>query len=227
MEIGKFKQLRLGQLLVEDESVSLSPLLKFISRKLHKRVRGVIGTNLMSRFLTTIDLTHKMLFFRPNNEAYRKDLLSRPGTIVVPLKRQTWSARGDHIYAVEVLINGKAVDACIDFGFQGAILTTLDPVSIGLDRRYRGNRFETVIAGFKGESVRDVAQEVIVGSLETKNLPIILFSAKGAPELTLIGVEFLERFVFTVDYHRMELILNPVPSKSGSIELFASSRKGE
>ena len=102
-----------------------------------------------------------------------------------------------------------------------------DPVSIGLDRRYRGNRFETVIAGFKGESVRDVAQEVIVGSLETKNLPIILFSAKDAPELTLIGVEFLERFVFTVDYHRMELILNPVPSKSGSIELFASSRKGE
>ena len=227
VEIGRFKQLRLGQLVVEDESVSISPLLKYISRRINKRVRGVIGTNLMSRYLTTIDLSHQMIFFRPNNEAYREDLLERPGTIVVPLKRQNWSARGDHIYAVEILINGKPVDACIDLGFQGSILTTLDPVSLGMDRCYRGNKFETIIAGFKGMSARDEVREVVVGNLRTGNAPIILFEAKGAPALTLIGVEFLDRFVFTIDYKRQQLILNPVPSKSDSIEVFVSSQGSE
>ncbi len=111
---------------------------------------------------------------------------------------------------MEISINGAAVDAIVDLGYPGEIMTTLDPVTLCVDPHYNSPRVEVAVAGYKGEGLMSVAREVGIGQSKLADVSILCFSATGAPPLAILGVDFMKRFDLTFDFQHQELILRPV-----------------
>ncbi len=206
--LGTVERLRFGDLTFENAPVMTSPLIKQFSREIKKRIHGVIGMRLMSSFLTTVDLARERLVLRPLDAAAREELLSRPGTAVLQFKPHPWKKTSTHLFTVEIEIDGKKVDAFVDMGYHGGILTTLRPNELGTWRNQPRESFDVAIAGFRGRGVRVWARDVSIGGLEGGPTALTYFRAAGAPSFAILGVDFIKRFEVTFDFERRELILH-------------------
>lgn len=209
LQIGIVSSLQLGNLHLRNEKVALSPLLKYISRKINRRIHGVIGMKLMCRHLTTFDFSEQIMILKPYTSEMYMTLMSRPDTIVLPFRMDTWFKDNIHIFAIEIVINGVAIDAVVDLGFQGGLLTTRDPREIGLMPGYGRSRFFVSISGFNGSGWKTEARNINVGSHALESVPVTMFEANNPPEFTMIGIDFLKRFDFTIDYRNQLMILHP------------------
>ena len=212
LEIGELSRIRLGELEIEDEMVTLSPLLHGISKGIGRNVHGVIGMRTLSQHLTTFDFASGRIIFRPNGPEARRQIMAQPGTIVaLRCKPSLISRTNKHLFAIEMEINGVMVDAIVDLGFSGEIITNFDPKELNLDRYLNEERIAVAIAGLVGEGHRTWARSVVIVGHRIKGVEVICVNAPQAPRLVIVGVKFLKSFEVTFDYENAELILRQRP----------------
>jgi len=213
LEIGELSRIRLGELEIEDEMVTLSPLLHDISKGIGRNVHGVIGMRTLSRYLTTFDFASGRIIFRLNGPQARQEIIDQPGMIVVlPCKPTPISRTNKHLFAIEMTINGVPVDAIVDLGFSGGILTNFDPWQLDLDRYRTQRRISVAIAGLVGEGWMTWARRVEIDGHQIDGVEAIYVPAPDVPRVVIVGVEFLKRFEVTFDYQNQELILRQRPN---------------
>jgi predicted aspartyl protease len=207
--MGILKRIQFGQLELTEVLVRLSPLMREISKQVRKPVRGILGMRQMLPYLTRIDFSNKKIEFLPHDEAIRASLLGRPSTIVVPLGKAHQMENGRHIYTVRIEINGVEVDAIIDLGFAGTIMTNIPPSKLGITRGMSRVRFPVVFGGYKGSGCKAQAELVSIGGLRVEGVEMVHFESDGAPPTTILGVKFLRQFDLTFDFRNREVILHP------------------
>ncbi len=213
LDIGRLSAMRIGELELRDELVTVSPLIQEISRRINHRIHGIVGMYTFSRFLTTIDFASGQIIFRPNEPEARRQIMSQPGTIVaLRCKPSLISRTNAHLFAIEMEINGVAVDAIVDLGFSGGIITNFDPEELNLDRYMKEERIAIAIAGLVGEGHQTWARSVVIVGHRIDGVEAIWVDAPQAPRLVIVGVDFLKRFEVTFDYENDELILRQRPS---------------
>ena len=209
--IGTVRRLGIGDLEVDNVLVQVCPTMHTLSNSLGRRIHGVVGTNLMVRYLTTIDFEEGRIVFAQRTASSRARFLAEDGAVALPFGPHPFSSGSCHIFSIRICINGVPVDAIVDLGFTGGILTNLDRRELGL-RMCSGDLrgFSVAIAGYHGKGRRAVARTVAFGNLSTSDVPVIVFSSRGAPSFTIVGVQFLSRFKLTFDFAGRSLILRPV-----------------
>ena len=209
--IGTVRRLGIGGLEVDDMLVQVCPIMHTLSNSLGLRIHGVVGTNLMARYLTTIDFEEDRIVFTQRTPSSRARLLAEDGAVALPFGPHPFSSGSCHIFSIRIRINGVPVDAIVDLGFTGGILTNLAPRELGLRMRSGDLRgFPVAIAGYRGTGRMAVACTVTVGNSSTSDVPVIVFYSRGAPSFVIVGVQFLNRFKPTFDFAGRSLILRPV-----------------
>lgn len=209
-EVGLVDMMKIGDLEIDHPRVRVSDFLKFLSRKDRRRVYGVIAAELMQPYLTTIDFRAKMLYFEPHNPESLAGITEDENIISFEFGPNTLSQGSEQLFSIPIYINGNPVNAMVDLGFSGGILTTLESNRIGLIKSMRGNSAEVAIGGYSGRGFRWKAKEVRIGGQVIKNVKLIRFSAPDVPEFTVVGVDFLKQFKLTFDYQNRMVYLVPI-----------------
>ncbi len=210
-KVGVLDKICFGNLELREALIRISPL-KLISRQFKRRIHGILGMNQLASFLTTIDFSSGRMIFRPHNRAMLEEMLSRPSTIVLPLEEEHGISYGNHISTIKIRINGTEVDAIIDLGFSGAIMTNLAPSHLGIERGMSRVKYPVAFGGFSGTGCNGRAKQVSIGDFTVGGVKLIHFEASGAPPTTIIGVEYLKQFDLTFDFINQKLILQPTTS---------------
>ena len=108
------------------------------------------------------------------------------------------------------LINGAARrDAIVDTGSEIAVITTKLAKALGYDiKTAREGRFRTP-GGFVNAPVVEL-ESIKIGSAKVKNVPaaVIDFKERG-PVSAIIGMNFLSRFIFEIDYASKKITFQP------------------
>ena len=211
-KVGVLSSISFGNLELRQALIRLSPLMKSLSRQLRRRIHGIVGMRQMASKLTTIDFSSGRIIFRPHNKATLDELLSRPSTLVLPLGEDHGLGQSKHICTIPISINGHNVDAVIDLGFSGAIMTNLSAGDLGIERGMSRVKFPVAFGGFTGEGCKGSADSVSVGQHTYRGVTVIHLKSSKAPPTTIIGVDFLKRFDITFDFINQQLILHPVAS---------------
>ena len=209
--LGTVHELNIGDLKIENIFVQVCATMHTLSNSLGLRIHGVLGTNMMINYLTTFDFGEERIVFTPRTPTNRAHLLAESGTIALPFGPHPFSSGSCHIFSVRIRINGVPVDAIVDLGFTGGILTNLNHRELGLRLESGDLRgFPVAVAGYRGKGRMAVASTVEAGDLSTRDVPVVVFSSRRAPTFTIIGVQFLNRFKPTFDFAGRSLILQPV-----------------
>jgi hypothetical protein len=207
--LGTLDRLSFGDLELHGVLVRVSSLVKAVSRQLRRPVRGVLGMRQMLPYLTRIDFSNGKIEFMPHNEAVRSSLVGRDSAVVLPLGKAHEMEYGRHIYTVRIGINGREVDAIIDLGFSGSIMTNLPASQLGITRGMSQVKFPVTFGGYQGKGCKGRAEEVEIGGIKLKGIDLVHLGADGNPPTTIIGVKLLRRFDLTFDYRNRQLILHP------------------
>jgi hypothetical protein len=210
LDIGRIPEMRIGGLELKDEVVAISPLMPLISRGIGKNVSGIVGMRTLCRQLTTLDFEGGRIIFRPNLPEARREIMEQPG-MVVALPCKPMLGTNGHLLTMKIAVNGVEVDAIVDLGFAGGLITNRDPESLGLDRYLKQATFPVAIAGLVGEGHRTWARRVEIGGLQISGLEAIHVDAPGEPKTVIVGVAFLKHFEVTLDYLNQKLILRSKP----------------
>ncbi len=210
-KVGVLEKICFGNLELRDALIRISPL-KLLSRQFKRRIHGILGMNQLASFLTTIDFSSGRMIFRPHSRAMLDEMLSRPSTIVLPLEVEHGISFGNHISTIKIRINDTEVDAIIDLGFSGAIMTNLSLGHLGIERGMSQVKYPVAFGGFSGTGCNGRAGQVSIGDFSVEGVKLIHFEASGAPPTTIIGVAYLKRFDLTFDFVNQKLILHPAAS---------------
>ncbi|VAX17888.1 hypothetical protein MNBD_NITROSPINAE01-1073 [hydrothermal vent metagenome] len=108
------------------------------------------------------------------------------------------------------LVNGVVRrDAIVDTGSEITVITTKLAVALGYDiRNARVGRFKTPGGSLTAPVIKlDLVQ---VGPATVKNVSAVVFDFKGrGPVSAIIGMNFLSRFAFEIDYSNKQITFHP------------------
>lgn len=205
---GLIEELRIGELQLNNPEVRCSDIFSKVTQSFKYRVCGILGYNSLKTFKVTFDFRNKKIVFEKSlNDANAKpeDLVKKG---ILSWENKLLNGKNAHVFSVKLLINDIPVDAFIDLGFEGSILTTLDNKKISVFSN-GGIRKSTVrVLGHSGEGFHTKAQKVSLAGFEEKNVPLIHFTNERISDFTLIGVSFIKRFTMTIDYPNKLIYLN-------------------
>lgn len=206
---GFIDSMTVGDLEIIAPRVRKSELMAVLSRGVNKRVFGVLAYQTMSPYLTTFDFKSKQVLFSGHDKENLNRILGNENLISLDFGPSTWSKQSKQIFSVRMKLNGREVDAVVDLGYNGGVLTTLDASDLGMDRFFPNKSFDVAIGGHKGKGYRHELRTAEIGGQTFNGIHIILFKTEQAPQFTIIGVNFLKKFEVTFDYKNKKLYLVP------------------
>lgn len=219
---SELKRFEIGSLVLNDVPVRVLDM-SAQSRQMGRQIAGIIGTNIISQFLVTIDYSKPNLVFEDMETAVR------------PVKAANVPFIVRQLPYIKVSLNGR--DEQLLLVDTGAAFNHL-PTSVA-QRHVQGDpaavRHVTEATGLDGRPVqlgRVVVDSVVLGGLNRRGVPFTypiqqerrLTPKKPTPEgkeragffqdsnFGILGNPFWENFIVTVDYRfqRLLLQLNPV-----------------
>lgn len=202
---GAIDVMQIGNLTMRYPHVRSSDLMDRLSREFKKKVHGVLAWETMRHFLTTFDFQKKRVYFSEYSPTVIAAIHAGEEVSVFDFGPHCFSSASLQIFSVKLEINGVEVDACVDLGYPGGLLTTLDPKSIGIDGTVNRGNFPVAIAGHQGRGIKNLAKQVQFGHSNRKNVNVVLFESETAPDFVIIGVEFLKQYKVTFDYRNRKL----------------------
>ena len=206
---GIVPEMRIGELEICDAKVRCSEIFKALNKRMKLKLSGVVAYETMRPYLTTFDFKKRRMFFAANTPEAVAAMEGNEGVIVLPFGECLFSGVNEHTFTVRIGINGREVDALFDLGFDGSIMTSLDPRELGLRVKFDRSGTPGKVMGRTGTVRKAVAGEVLVGDHLTKGVQVYCFDSEGAPDFTMMGVEFLRKFTFTLDYRGRKVYLAP------------------
>ena len=205
---GIVEELRIGELQLSNPEVRCSDIFSKVTQSFKYRVSGILGYNSLKSFKVTFDFRNKKIVFEKslNDANVKPEGFVKKG--ILSWDNKLLNGKNAHVFSVKLFINDIPVDAFIDLGFEGSILTTLDNKKISVFSN-GGIRKSTVrVLGHSGEGFHTKAQKVSLAGFEEKNVPLIHFKNEQISDFTLIGVTFIKRFTITIDYPNKLIYLN-------------------
>ncbi|MBX9949266.1 MAG: aspartyl protease family protein [Candidatus Obscuribacterales bacterium] len=219
---SELKRFEIGSLVLNDVPVRVLDM-SAQSRQMGRQIAGIIGTNIISQFLVTIDYSKPNLVFEDMETAVR------------PIKAANVPFIVRQLPYIKVSLNGR--DEQLLLVDTGAAFNHL-PTGVA-QRHVQGDpaavRHVTEATGLDGRPVqlgRVVVDSVVLGGLSRRGVPFTypiqqekrLTPKKPTPEgkeragffqdsnFGILGNPFWENFIVTVDYRfqRLLLQLNPV-----------------
>lgn len=209
--VGVVPSLKIGDLVFSKPEVRISKIFNALSKGVGIRVNGVLGYSSMKQYLTTINFENDKIIFFPNSSEICRMFSEKEETDPLPFGPHPFDQKNDQIFSVLIFINDQPVDAIIDIGFNGCILTTIDPKTFESNMDKTGSKREVSVAGFNGRCFKMKKQDVRFGNKTYERVEVDYFSTgETAPVFTLLGVGFLKRFNLTFDYRNRVLYVEPI-----------------
>jgi hypothetical protein len=214
MGYAQLKTFQIGDIVLDDVSVAIADLSKF-AQFLATRPHGLIGANILKRFLITIDYDKQELILQDPDKVKVPE-----GSIVV----ETKPSLGVSGLAVEGVIDGKLklsflVDSGAAFNHVAESLikevTTEPLLPVGVIKGLDGTPVRTGAIRFKSLEIGKLSiQEPIFSvapSKENDDLPRGIISG-GA--LAIIGNPLLSRYRVTIDYRNQKIYFEETVKKT-------------
>ena len=206
---GRIDSLEFGELSLHEPVVRFSEQMDVLSRGLGKRVFGVLGYKTIRNYLTTFDFRRKKVYFYRHTPGTVAEMQDVDGNVSLPFGDHTFSAASEQIFSVKMVVNGVEIDAVVDLGYNGGLLTTIPPAEFSVRRTRLGKTFPVAVSGYTGKGARTHAIDVEVGQHKLTDIHTVFFDSKSAPRFTLVGVDFLRHFRVTFDYVNKMMYLVP------------------
>ncbi|HEY9783893.1 MAG TPA: aspartyl protease family protein [Candidatus Obscuribacterales bacterium] len=198
--------LQLGEVTLTNVPIAVTNLSSF-AHLVGNKPAGLIGANILKRFLVTVDYDKKQLIL-----ADPHSVTVAEGAHVVKTK----PALGVSGLAVEGVIDGKVTATClVDTGaaFNNISETVVKPILppsllpigevLGLD----GKKIKTSSVRFKKIDLSGVSVDNPVFSVAPASSAASQGIFSGATQLAVLGNPFWKRFRLTIDYRGQRLIL--------------------
>jgi predicted aspartyl protease len=132
-------------------------------------------------------------------------------------------------WGLDVQFNGKRRRMAVDTGSGGLVLTREAAAALNL---VRGQKIESDGIGDGGKVATSIAhvESVKIGGMEFHNCPVEILDKKNAigEEIDgLIGGNFFAKYIFTLDFPRQKLTLEPLPKRPTETMNAALTSDGE
>ncbi len=212
MNYMNLNKVAMGDVVLTNVPVAVTSLASF-DHLIGARPAGLIGANILKRFLITFDYEKKQLTLRDPADA-----VNMTNVEIVKTK----PALGVSGLAVEGVLDGSVPVTClVDTGaafnnISEGVVKSILPSSLlpmgdvlGLD----GRRIKTSSVRFKNIKLGDISVDNPVFSVASQNsaIPAGIFS--GGTKLAVLGNPFWSRYRMTVDYRGQRLLLETTPQK--------------
>lgn len=224
---GTIHSLRLGNFEIQSAYVRSSDVLEKISQAFNRDVSGVFAHGSMAQYVTTIDIRGGKISFHDCNGEHPGSEHGYNAAIVLDFGLDPWGNSNKQHFSIELTVNGKVIDAVVDLGFQGGILTNLDPEFLELCIDPEQEPFGVYLGGIAGRAWNAELCSVEVSGVKVNNVETILFEGNCDGERTLVGVEFLKKFKMIFDFRNEKLALipylSPLDETSTTFALLAES----
>jgi aspartyl protease family protein len=102
----------------------------------------------------------------------------------------TLRKRPDGHFEAGVSINGKTIDAVVDTGATATVLTAADAARAGFDPAALRYTIPVSTANGTANAARVVADEIAVGGITRKNMPLLV-AEPGRLDQSLLGMNFI------------------------------------
>ena len=102
----------------------------------------------------------------------------------------TLQKRLDGHFEAGISINGKTVDAMVDTGATATVLTAADAARAGFDPATLRFTIPVSTANGMANAARVVADEVAIGGISRKNMPLLV-AEPGRLDQSLLGMNFI------------------------------------
>ncbi|MBC8000644.1 MAG: aspartyl protease family protein [Leptolyngbya sp.] len=212
MNYMNLETVSLGDINLQNVPFAVTSLSSF-DQLVGKRPAGLIGANILKRFLVTFDYEKRQMILQ--DPSFEPDLTNAQVVKTKP-------ALGVSGLAVEGLIDGKvAVNCLVDTGaafnnisepvVRSILPSTLMPMGdvLGLD----GKRIRTSSVRFKSIAIGPISVDNPVFSVATQNAAVPAGIFSGGTRLAVLGNPFWSRYRMTVDYRGQRLILETTPER--------------
>lgn len=210
---GRIAKMSLGELEIPSPEVRTADVFCYLSRRLNRKVHGILGCSTIRRYLTTFDFKSKRICFVESSPEILRAIEQHPDAVALQFGPYPLGAANSHVFSVSISINGNVVDAFLDIGFPGGILTTVDYRELGLFVDFNQNRIETLVMGLRGQSYTARAKVVSIGGHARRDVSVLYMMHPGAPAITIVGLEILRHFTLTMDYANRKVYLAPCSGK--------------
>lgn len=220
MNYMNLDKVTLGDVVLNNVPVAVTSLASF-DHLIGARPAGLIGANILKRFLITFDYEKKTITLRDPSESI--DL-----TDVEIVK--TKPALGISGLAVDGVLDGAVPVTClVDTGaafnnISEGVVKSILPSSLlpmgdvlGLD----GRRIKTSSVRFKNIKLGKLSVNNPVFSVASQNAAVPAGIFSGGTKLAVLGNPFWSRYRMTVDYRGQRLLLETTPEKRKANELSA------
>lgn len=211
--IGNVPEMKVGDLEFTNPEVRSADMFRSLSKRLRVKVCGFVAYATIKDYLTTFDFKSKKVFFTSSTPEAVAAIEGCPDVIALPFGPGMFSGPNKHVFTVKIEINGKPVDAFVDLGFPGSIITSMNHADLDLNVSFNSNKTPVSLLGRAGYAYPTSAREVRIGDQVHKNVKVLYLDSKIKPEFTLLGVDFIKKFNVTLDYKNKKLYLVPVSSK--------------
>jgi len=212
MNYMNLEKMTIGEVSLSNVPVAVTSLASF-DHLIGARPAGLLGANVLKRFLITFDYEKKQLVLR--DPAHKLDL---ENVEIVKTK----PALGVSGLAVDGIIDGAVPVTClVDTGaafnnISQSVVKSILPTSLlpmgdvlGLD----GRRIKTSSVRFKNIKLGDITVDNPVFSVASQNAAVPAGIFSGGTKLAVLGNPFWSRYRMTVDYRGQRLILETTPEK--------------
>jgi predicted aspartyl protease/tetratricopeptide (TPR) repeat protein len=212
MNYMSLDKVAIGDVTLSNVPVAVTSLASF-DHLIGARPAGLIGANILKRFLITFDYEKKQLILRDPS-----DTLDLTNVEIVKTK----PALGVSGLAVEGTLDGAVPVTClVDTGaafnnISEAVVKSILPSSLlpmgdvlGLD----GRRIKTSSVRFKNIKLGEISVNNPVFSVASQSAAIPAGIFSGGTKLAVLGNPFWSRYRMTVDYRGQRLLLQTTPEK--------------
>jgi len=220
------KRLELGNLIMDDVQARIFDLMPQ-SRQLGKQIAGIIGTNVINKFLVTIDYGKPAVIFSDIDGGVRPvHAAAVPFTQKEsPFVKVRFNGKDDQVLLVDTGAAFNHIPTAVAQKYVGADPANVRHFTEGTGLDGRPIRLATVVVdsvAIAGQPVRKVSFTYPY-SAEPKGLPNKATREGGFFEdsrLGILGNPFWQNFILTIDYKFQRLLLqaNPVVKLRADIE---------
>jgi predicted aspartyl protease len=182
---------------------------------------GIVGQPFLKKFVTTFDYRRQQITFVPAKDA--PELTAEGGARLVPFKLV------NNIILIEGRMNGKGPHSFIfDSGASHCIVVPSTAEDLGLKRRRGRSQLGNVevatldtLAVGEAEPVKEF-EMVVMDPPQAQPLRML-----GAHYDGILGRQFFDRFLVTLDYRAKKIRLSPHDGPGPAVKTEAAARSGE
>lgn len=219
--LTKIDSIALGKMIVSDFVLPIIDIQAVFDSSL--LVDGFIGSDFLRFFNTTIDYDNKQIVLKQNNIKAEQDEREYKSELKIPFPFR--------FPTVNMKINNSIdIDGIIDTGSPFALVLPLSFVG-KLDEQTKKKLIKSKGAMAKWPSTVSNynyslrIDELLLGELKINNLPIIFAELPKPFNSALIGKNFLDKFLFTINYPGKEMTFFPRKNNTFKMNIFSTGLK--